>query len=103
MKNYQILIAQRVFDEDLKNVSDFISTIHTKETARIYVKRILEEIKTLSYLADFIPVSSYLNLLKLHPQAKRIVTKNGKWTIVFYTEDEYVKVIKIAPSKMIKE
>jgi len=42
MKNYQILIARRVFDEDFKNISDFISTIHTKETAQVYVKRILE-------------------------------------------------------------
>ena len=102
MKNYQILIAQRVFDEDFKNISDFISIIHTKETAQAYVKRILEEIKTLSYLADFIPISSYINLLGFHPQAKRIITKNGKWTIVFYVDGEFVKVIKIIPSKMIK-
>ena len=103
MKNYRILIAQRVFDEDFKNISDFISNIHTKETAQVYVKRILEEIRTLSYLANFIPVSSYLNLLEFHPKAKRIVTKNGKWTVIFYIEDVFVKVIKIIPSKMIKE
>ena len=103
MKNYQILVAQRVIDEDLKNVSDFISTIHTKETAQAFVKRILDEIKLLAYLADFIPITTYLDLLKLHPQAKRIITKNGKLTIVFYTENEFVKVIKIIPSKMIKE
>jgi hypothetical protein len=78
MKSYPILIAQRVFDEDFKNISDFISNIHTKETARSYVHRILEEIKSLSYLADFIPVSSFFNLMKFHPQAKRIITKNGK-------------------------
>ena len=103
MKNYQILVAQRVIDEDFKNISDFISTIHTKETAQVYVKRTLEEIKILSYLADFIPVTSYFNLLELHPQAKRMITKNGKWAIVFYVENEFVKVIKIIPSKMIKE
>ena len=103
MKNYRILIAQRVFDEDFKNISDFISNIHTKETAQTFVKRILEEIKTLSYLANFIPVSSYANLLGFHPQAKRIITKNGKWVVVFYVEDEFVKVVKIIPSKMIKE
>ena len=103
MKNYRILIAQKVIDEDLKNVSDFISNIHTKETAQAFVKRILDEIKMLTYLADYIPVTDYLDLLKLHPQAKRIITKNGKWTIVFYTEEDFVKVIKIIPSKMVTE
>ena len=103
MKNYRILVAQRVIDEDLKNVSDFISNIHTKDTAQTFVKRILDEIKLLAYLADYIPVTTYFDLLKLHPNAKRIITKNGKWTIVFYTEDQFVKVIKIIPSKMIKE
>ncbi|MCL2290986.1 MAG: hypothetical protein FWC34_09855 [Bacteroidetes bacterium] len=103
MKNYRILIAQRVFDEDFKNISDFVSNIHTKKTAQAYVKRILEEIEMLSYLAEFIPTTSYVNILELHPQAKRIITKNGKWTVIFYVEDEFVKVIKITPSKMIKE
>jgi len=103
MKNYQILIAQRVLDEDFENISDFISSIHTKETAQSYIERILREIKMLSYLADYIPVSSYLNIIKWHPQAKRIVTKNGKWTIIFYIENEFVKVVKIIPSRMIKE
>ena len=101
MKNYQILISQRVLDEDFKNISDFISDIHNKDAAQSYVKRILEEIKTLSYLADFIPVSPYLTLQKLHPQARRIVTKNGKWVIVFFIEDNFVKIVKIIPSKMI--
>jgi len=101
MKNYQILIFQRVLDEDLKNISDFISVIHNNNIAQHYVKRILDEIKTLSYLADFIPVSPYLTLQKFHPQAKRIITKNGKWTVIFYTEDNFVKIVKVIPSKMI--
>lgn len=61
---------------DIADISKFIRTKNTKEAANKYI--------------------DYL-------EAKRMLTRNRKWNVVFHTEGKKVVVDKLIPSKLVTE
>ena len=61
---------------DIADISKFIRTKNTKEAANKYID---------------------------YPEAKRMLTRNRKWNVVFHTEGKKVVVDKLIPSKLVTE
>ncbi|MBQ6771103.1 MAG: hypothetical protein IJP44_09035 [Bacteroidales bacterium] len=101
MKHYTVSISNAVLD-DIDSISDFIISISTPEHAIKYKNQLISEINTLCYLADTIGFTQWKAAKKFHPKAKRLITKNRKWNVIFHTDGEFVIVDKLIPSKMIK-
>ncbi len=51
-------------------------------------------------MADVINYSQWKIAKCCHPKAKRMITKNKKWNIIFHVDGIYVIVDKIIPTKM---
>jgi plasmid stabilization system protein ParE len=100
MKEYKIKILDSVFD-DIDSLADFIVSVSLPEHAVRYVRELGAEIMTLRYLADIIPQSRYRTVLRYHPHAKQLRTRNRRFNIIFHTEEDTVIVDKIIASKMI--
>lgn len=100
MKEYKIKILDSVFD-DIDSLADFIVGVSLPEHAVRYVRELRAEIMTLRYLADIIPQSRYRTVLRYHPHAKQLRTRNRRFNIIFHTEEDTVIVDKIIASKMI--
>ncbi|MBR6092405.1 MAG: hypothetical protein IKQ09_06280 [Bacteroidales bacterium] len=101
MKYYKVSVSKTVLAE-IEEISDFIISISTPEHAIRYKNQIIGEIATLSYLGGIINYSQWKLAKRYNPQAKRYITKNKKWNIIFHIVGEYVIVDKLLPSKMIK-
>ncbi len=102
MKRYLVSVRNDVFD-DIDSISDFIISISTPEHAIKYKNQLISEIETLSYLADTMGFSQWKTAKKFHPKAKRLITKNRKWNVIFHIEGNYVIVDKLIPSKLVKK
>jgi len=85
----------------IEELADYIILQTTKEHSRQYTRQILSEIRELSYLADTIPVSQYEMAKRYSPNAKILITKNKKWSIIFHTDDHFVYIEEMLPSSMI--
>lgn len=96
---YKVVIKKEVFN-DLSAIKDFIVTVASVDMAMRYVDVLEQEIYSLAYLAPCIALTSSRTAKKYHPQARKIVTHNKKWTIIFHIEGSFVVVDKILPSKM---
>ena len=101
MENYKVVVSRLALD-DLEMISDFIVKLNTTEASRIFVSNLYDDIQSLSYLAAMIPLSTSNTLKKIHPNAKRLLSKNKKWNIVFYINEGYVVVDRIILSKTVK-
>ena len=101
MKKYKIAISNKVY-EDLERIGDFILSKHTQEAANKYLKILFEKISTLEHLTAALPYSEWVTIKKIHPNGKRLLSKNKHWNIVFHTSGEYVIVDKIIASSIIK-
>jgi len=101
VENYKIVVSRLALD-DLEMISDFIVKLNTTEASRIFVSNLYDDIQSLSYLAAMIPLSTSNTLKKIHPNAKRLLSKNKKWNIVFYINEGYVVVDRIILSKTVK-
>ena len=100
MKEYNVRILDIVFD-DIDDIADFIVSISTPEHAAKYARELGAEIMTLRYIADIISQSRYRSVLRYHPRAKQLRTRNKQFNIIFHIEDDTVIVDKILASKMI--
>lgn len=99
MNNYKLNVKQEVFD-DIENIRQFIVSVGSKDLAIQYTEYLIAEIEKLTYLADKMQLSKWKVAKKYHPQARRLITKNRKWNIVYHIQGEFVVVDKIIPSSM---
>lgn len=100
MNYYKVAISKNVFTE-IEEIADFIIKISTPEHAIKYKNQLISEIAALSYMADVINYSQWKVAKRCHPKAKRMITKNKKWNVVFHVEGFNVIVDKIIPTKMV--
>lgn len=100
MVKYNIEIADEVF-ADLEDIFNYIKTINTYKAARKFTNELKKTIRELRNSAGSYATSNFDTVLKHHPQAKSILSKNKHWTIIFYVEDTNCYIVKILPSKMI--
>ena len=99
MKIYKVVIKNEVL-HDLSVIKGFIVKVASADTAIKYVDALEQEIYSLSYLAPCIALTTSRTAKKYHPQDRKIVTHNKKWTIVFHIEGAFAVVDKIIPAKM---
>ena len=99
MNNYQLNVKQEVFD-DIEDIRQFIVSVGSKDLAIQYTENLIAEIEKLSYLADKMQLSRWKVAKKYHTQARRLITKNRKWSIIYHIQGEFVVVDKIIPSSM---
>jgi hypothetical protein len=100
MKTYPVLIRNQVY-LDLYEIASFIISKNSYSLAKSYMLMLYNEIKSLSYLADFIPFAKWSYILARYPNCKSLITKNKKWNIIFRIENNFVVVEKIISSKLI--
>lgn len=97
MKKYRLIIHERVFDQ-ISEIQNFIASLNTYEAAENYSNRLFKEIESIRYLADAMQFSRWKVAKQYHPKAKRLITKNLKWNIIFHTDGDYVVIDSILPS-----
>ena len=100
MKTYNVIIKAAA-DTDLMNLALFLRKVMSVEGAWKYHQNMLNEVLSLSILADLYPPSRYADIRRYHPQARRMVSHNKRWLYVFHIEDDTVVVDRILPSKLI--
>ena len=103
MTIYEDVVFSPEVVSDIAEISRFIRAKNTKEAANKYIDLLEAEINSLAIWADFIPKSKFWAHRQYHPEAKRLLTKNRKWNVVFHTEGRRVIIDKIIPSKMVTE
>ena len=54
---------------------------------------------TLRYIADIISQSRYLSVLKYHPRAKQLQTRNKQFNIFFTSKTTLLLLTKYLPQK----
>ena len=79
-------------------------SVSSASLAEKYTDQLLDEIRSLSnpILVNAMQPSQWQAAKKHHPQAKRLITKNRKWNIIFHTQGGYVIVDAIIPSTLMK-
>ena len=100
MKIRKVIVLSQI-RVDLSRIISFITSKTSENNALQYADELLFEIDSLSYLADTITQTDSKTVRRFHPQAKRMISNNKKWDIVFHVTDNYVFVDKILPAKMI--
>ena len=100
MKTYNVIINAAA-DGDMMNLALFLRKVLSVEGAWKYHQTMLNEVHSLSILADLYPPSRYADIRRYHPKARRMVSHNKRWIYVFHIEDDTVVVDRILPSKMI--
>lgn len=103
MTIYEDVVFSPEVVSDIAEISKYIRTQNTKEAANKYIDILESEINSLALWADFIPKSRFWAHRQYHPEAKRLLTRNRKWNVVFHTEGRRVIIDKIIPSKMVTE
>lgn len=103
MTIYEDVVFSPEVVSDIAEISKYIRTQNTKEVANKYIDILESEINSLALWADFIPKSRFWAHRQYHPEAKRLLTRNRKWNVVFHTEGRRVIIDKIIPSKMVTE
>lgn len=103
MTIYEDVVFSSEVLADIADISKFIRTKNTKEAANKYIDYLEAEINSLVLLADLIQPSRFWAHKKYHPEAKRMLTRNRKWNVVFHTEGKKVVVDKFIPSKLVTE
>ena len=102
MKTYNVIIKAAA-DADLLNLALFLRKLMSIEGAWKYHQNMLNEVQSLSILADIYPPSRYAYIRRYHPHARRMVSHNRRWVYIFHIEGDMVMVDRILPSKLIKE
>ena len=100
MKTYNVIINAAA-DGDMMNLALFLRKVMSGEGAWKYHQTMLNEVHSLSILADLYPPSRYADIRRYHPKARRMVSHNKRWVYIFHIEDDTVVVDRILPSKMI--
>ena len=99
MKTYKVIVSKTA-ESDLDEISFYVSGLYRPESGHNYVNRILGQLASLSYTADIYQNSRFAVVKAIHPNAKTVSIINHRWTVVFHIEDQYVKIDRIIPSKM---
>ena len=102
MQKREVVLARGARIDYLEIVA-FVYSVMSPSGALRYSDGMRAEIQTLSHLADCWPQSRSKQLLRIHPQARRMVSHNRKWQYVFHIEDSFVVIDRILPAKMVKE
>ena len=102
MKLYEIVVHNRVY-EQIADIQDYIASINTYDSAVKYSNDLFDEIEKLTYLADVLPETDWASAKEYHPDAKRMVTHNKKWNIIFHTEGDFVVIDSIKASATMKQ
>ena len=100
MKTYKVKI-DRTAEADLHNLFRFLISVMSREGANRYIDTMVNEVQSLSILADLYRLSRHVEIRKFHPYARRMVSHNKKWVYIFHIEDDFVVVDRIYPAKMI--
>ena len=103
MKIYKKVVFSKDVLGDIAALGNFISSQNTQEAANKYIDALEAEISALIFLADVIQKSQLQTILRYHPDAKRMITRNRKWNVIFHTKGDKVFVDKLIPCKMIKD
>lgn len=102
MKTYKVKI-DRTAEADLHNLFCFLISVMSREGANRYVDTMVNEVQSLSILADLYHPSRHVDIRKFYPKARRMVSHNEKWVYIFHIEDDVVVVDRIYPARMIKK
>ena len=100
MTTYKIRIDASA-ESDLKQLFGFLISVMSCEGANRYIDMIMNEVLSLSILADIYSPSHYADIRRYHPRARRMVSHNKRWVYIFHIEDDTVVVDRIIPSKLI--
>lgn len=101
MRIYEIRISHTAHG-DMDNLRIFLDEMLSEEGAIRYANNMREEIKMLSVYADCFGRTTSHTLLRIHPQARRMVSHNHRWLYVFHIEGSFVIIDRILPAKMNK-
>lgn len=100
MTTYKIRIDASA-EFDLKHLFGFLVSVMSREGANRYIDVIMNEVLSLSILADIYTPSHYADIRQYHPRACHMVSHNRRWVYIFHIEDNTVVVDRIVPSKLI--
>ncbi len=93
MKSYRLVVTDNVWN-NLTEITQYITSVASENLAMKYTDQLLDEIRELSnpLLADAMQFSQWQTAKQLHPQAKRLITKNRKWNIIFHIDGQFVVI-----------
>ncbi|MBP3762716.1 MAG: type II toxin-antitoxin system RelE/ParE family toxin [Bacteroidales bacterium] len=100
MKVYSVKISRKAWG-DVEMLSDFLLTVMSVAGARKYLDTMIFEVQSLAVFADLYRPSTMADIRRCHPQARRMVSHNRRWTYVFHIEGDTVIVDRLLKSKMI--
>ena len=98
MRSYEVIVAREALT-DLRGMAQYVASIYRPESGHNFVDRILGKLDSLSYCADVFPYSLKKSVKRIHPQAKTMLIIHRRWTVVFHTEEDFVIIDRILPSK----
>ena len=103
IEEYTVVIHERVRDQ-INDIADYVESISTKSHAQRYADELEASFYFLSnpLLVHAIQPSQWRTAKRYHRNAKRLITKNRKWNIIFHTQGNYVIVDAIIPSTLMK-
>ena len=99
MRSYKILVSKEALS-DLDGVAQYVSSLYRPESGHKYVNKILGRLASLSFTADIYQTSRFTIAKEIHPMAKTMSIINHRWTVVFHTNEDYLIIDRIIPSKM---
>lgn len=99
MHSYRMIISNEASD-DLGEMAAYIASLYRPESGHNYINRILGKLASLVYTANIYPYTRYSNARKINPLAKTMSIMNGKWTVVFHIDNDFVIVDRFIPSKL---
>lgn len=102
MEKYKIVFSQEALS-DIDAIIEYIASLYTFSEGIKFGNKLRNRIGSLQNSAGSYAVSDMKDILKYHPQAKHICSNNGKWTIIFHTENLICFIDKIILSSRIKE
>ncbi len=99
MRSYKILVSKAALF-DLDGIAQYVSSLYRPESGHKYVNKILGRLASLSFTADIYQTSRFAIAKEIHPMAKTMSIINHRWTVVFHTNEDYLIIDRIIPSKM---
>ena len=102
MTVYKVRLSLSV-NEDLEELKLFLNDVMSREGAHRYIDTIVGELMSLSVFADCFGKSRYQTIRAIHPQARRMVSRNRKFVYVFHIDGDIVYIDRILKAKMIKK
>ena len=88
---------------DIRELQQFLLSVMSREGAHRYLDAMNGEMMSLSVFADCFGKSRYQTIRAIHPQARRMVSRNRKFVYVFHIDGDIVYIDRILKAKMIKK